>query len=87
MKIGNMFPFKAFCCTAILLLGSSAAAPVKRDATSLSEKFTCLHKSEAKNRDWKTCSNQGDGVLDLLQMQIPEAILNDHISALNVPQK
>ena len=60
---------------------------MKRDETSLSEKFTCLHKSEARNRDWKKCSNQGDGVLDLLQMNIPEAILHNHISVLNVPQK
>ena len=78
------------CVVAILLFGSSKAAPVsamKRDETSLSEKFTCLHKSEARNRDWKTCSNQGDGVLDLLQMNIPEAILHNHISVLNVPQK
>ena len=45
------------CVVAIFILfGSSIAAPIsaiKRDETSLSEKFTCLHKSEARNRDWK----------------------------------
>ena len=83
-----MIAFKIGYFTTIVVF--STAAPLtslKRDSRSLESKFTCLHKSEARNRDWKTCSNQGDGVLDLLQMNIPEAILHNHISVLNVPQK
>ncbi len=71
----------SIACSAAPLLN-----PAERDVRSVN-KFTCKHKSEERNRNWKQCSNQGDDILNLSQMQIPQAVSMNHISALNIPIK
>ena len=53
------------------------------------EKFTCLHKSEAaKIAHWKQCTKIGDILsLDKTGLDIPNAITENRIDVLNVPQK
>ena len=77
-----------YCITVIL--AASRAAPLitlpERDIRSIN-KFTCKHKSEALNRDWKHCTNKGEDVLDLIDIHIPQAVSTNRISALNIPIK
>ena len=70
------------CKTAPFLSTSS----IERDIRSIN-KFTCKHKSEALNRDWKHCTNKGEDVLDLIDIHIPQAVSTNRISALNIPIK
>ena len=53
------------------------------------EKFTCLHKSEAvKISHWRQCTKIGN-ILSLNKsgLNIPNAITENRIDVLNVPQK
>lgn len=61
----------------------NAAPTMKRAAAA----FTCKHKSEASNKDWKHCSNNGADVLGLSEMNIPQAIAKNLIPSIDIPAK
>ena len=83
------------CCTAVLVVSMvqlTTPAPLEnvRPARGLLQKMTCLHNSDAKKKEWKTCirgTNADHPSYLYPGLDIPVSLSYSRLPAMEVPVK